>query len=141
MGFCGGTANSKMFQNVREKASLAYTASSSYIKAKNNIFIKCGIEIENYEKALNIIKEQLEDMKTGKFEEQDIADAKRSIISTVKTITEEQDTEITYYFGQEISNIKYTLEEYIEQINKVSKEQIEDLAKKIKINTIYFLRD
>lgn len=141
MQFYGGTANSKLFQNVREKESLAYTASSSYIKAKNNIFIKCGIEITNYEKAVNIIKEQLEDMKNGKFENQDIEDAKRSIIATVKTITEEQDTEITYYFGQEISNIKYTLEEYVEQINKVTKEQIQELAKKIKINTIYFLRD
>lgn len=71
----------------------------------------------------------------------DIEDAKRSIISTVKTISEEQDTEITYYFGQEISNIKYTLDEYVENINKVAKEQIQDLAEKIKINTIYFLRD
>ena len=55
----GGSANSKLFQNVREKASLAYTASSSYFRFKNNIFINCGIEIDNYEKALNIIKEQI----------------------------------------------------------------------------------
>ena len=34
----GGSANSKLFQNVREKASLAYTASSSYYRFKNNIF-------------------------------------------------------------------------------------------------------
>ena len=141
MLFYGGTANSKLFQNVREKASLAYTASSSYVKVKNNIFIKCGIEIENYEKALDIIKQQLEDMKNGNFEQVDIEDAKRTIISNVKTISEEQDTEITYYFGQEISNIKYTLEEYAEQIEKVTKEQIQELAKKININTIYFLRD
>ena len=39
----GGTANSKMFQEVREKASLAYTAGSNYSKYKSNIFIKCGI--------------------------------------------------------------------------------------------------
>ena len=52
----GGTPNSKMFQNVREKNSLAYTASSSYIRQKGNIFVKCGIEIDNYEKALKIIK-------------------------------------------------------------------------------------
>jgi len=141
MLFYGGTANSKLFQNVREKASLAYTAASSYVKVKNNIFIKCGIEIENYEKALDIIKQQLEDMKNGNFEQVDIEDAKRTIISNVKTISEEQDTEITYYFGQEISNIKYTLEEYAEQIEKVTKEQIQELAKKININTIYFLRD
>ena len=35
----GGSANSKLFQNVREKASLAYTASSNYYRFKNNIFI------------------------------------------------------------------------------------------------------
>ena len=141
MQFYGGTANSKLFQNVREKASLAYSASSSYVKAKNNIFIKCGIEIPNYNKAVKIIKEQLEDMEKGKFETNDIEDAKRTIISNVKTISEEQDTEITYYFGQEISNVKYTLEEYVEKIEKVTKEQIQELAQKIKINTIYFLRD
>jgi len=80
-------------------------------------------------------------MRNGKFELNDIEDAKRTIISTVKTIPEEQDTEITYYFGQEISNIKYTLDEYVSQIQKVTKEQIIDLAQKISINTIYFLRD
>ena len=41
----GGTANSKMFQNVREKAHLAYVASSSYLRHKNIIFVNCGIEI------------------------------------------------------------------------------------------------
>ncbi len=72
----GGTATSKMFQIVREKYSLAYTASSSYIRHKNSIFIRCGIEIENYEKALNLIKEQLQDMKEGNFDDQDIKNAK-----------------------------------------------------------------
>ena len=52
----GGSPNSKMFQNVREKAHLAYVASSSYMRYKNNIFINCGIEIGNYEKALKLIQ-------------------------------------------------------------------------------------
>ena len=30
----GGGANSKLFQNVREKESLAYTAGSSYVRTK-----------------------------------------------------------------------------------------------------------
>ena len=56
-----------MFQEVREKASLAYTAGSGYVSNKSNIFIKCGIEIKNYEKAMQIIRKQLEDMKAGKI--------------------------------------------------------------------------
>lgn len=137
----GGGSNSKLFQNVREKANLAYVASSSFIKRKKNIIIRAGIEIQNYDKALDIIKKQLEDMKKGKFTDEDMANAKNLIISTIENIPEEQDTEISYYFGQELDKTNISVEEYKNKINKVSKNQIIDLAKSIKINTIYFLKD
>ena len=137
----GGTANSKMFQNVREKAHLAYVASSSYIRQKNNIFINCGIEISNYEKALEIVRKQIDDMKKGDFTEEDIENAKKGIISTIDLIDDEQDTGITYYFGQELSNNKISPEEYKEIIQKVRKEDIVRIANSVSINTIYFLKD
>lgn len=137
----GGTATSKMFQNVREKAHLAYVASSSYLRNKNNIFINCGIDIPNYEKALELIREQIEDMKKGDFTEEEIQNAKKGIIATIKTIEDEQDTEVSYYFGQELSNQKVSVKEYIEKIKKVNKKNIIDIANKITINTIYFLKD
>lgn len=107
----GGGANSKLFQNVREKNSLAYTASSSYIRTKNVILVHCGIDIEKYEKALETIKEQIEDMKKGNFTDKDIEDAKKLIISSVKSISAEQDTEITYDYGQELSNEHTTIKD------------------------------
>ena len=137
----GGGANSKLFQNVREKESLAYTAGSNYVRQKNSIFIRCGIEIEKYEKALNTIKQQLEDMRNGKFEEKDIENAKNLIIESVKSIPSEQDTEITYYYGQELSDKFKTIDEYIKNIQIQTKEQIVELANQVNINTIYFLRD
>ena len=137
----GGGANSKLFQNVREKNSLAYTANSGYIRVKNAIFIRCGIEIDNYQKALDTIKEQLEDMKNGNFTDEDIKNSKELILASIEGITEEQDTEITYYYGQELADRFVTVEEYAEKIKEVTKEQIIDLAKTVTINTIYFLRD
>lgn len=137
----GGTANSKMFQEVREKASLAYSAGSTYLRYKGNILIKCGIEIKNYEKTLEIIRKQLEDMKNGIFTDEDIQNAKKSIISGIKSIEDEQDTEITYFFGQELTNEKTLTDEYIKNIEKVSKEDIIKIAKSLQINTIYFLKD
>ena len=137
----GGSANSKLFQNVREKASLAYTASSSYYRFKNNIFINCGIDIPNYQKALEIIKKQIEDMKNGDFTDEEIENAKNGIIASIKTIDDEQDTEITYYFGQELSGTKTRLEEYIENIQKINKADVLEVAKQISINTIYFLKN
>ena len=137
----GGSANSKIFQNVREKASLAYSAGSSYFKYKNNIFINCGIEISNYEKAVELIKEQIEDMKNNNFTDEEFENAKNSIIATIKTIDDEQDTLIIYYFGQELSNNKITIEDYIKKIEEIKREDILNIANKVEINTIYFLRD
>lgn len=137
----GGTANSKMFQNVREKANLAYVASSNYLRYKNNIFINCGIEIGNYDKALELIKQQIEDMKKGEFTQEEIENAKKGIIATIKTIDDEQDTGITYYFGQELSNSNISMEEYKERIENVNRDDVIHIAKNVAIHTIYFLKD
>ena len=137
----GEGATSKLFQNVREKAGLAYTASSRYIRQKNNIYIRCGIEINNYEKAIKIIKEQLEEMKNGNFTDADIENAKKYILSSLRTTKEEQDAELSFYFGQELSGEHTTFEEYEEKEKKVNKNDIEEVAKTINTNTIYFLRN
>lgn len=140
-GILGGTANSKLFQNVREKANLAYVASSTYLRHKGNIFINCGIDIGNYEKALKLIREQIDDMKKGEFTEEDIEKVKKGIIDTIKTIKDEQDTQITYYFSQELCKENVSIDEYINKIENIKKSNIVDIANKININTIYFLRD
>ena len=137
----GDGANSMIFQNVREKAGLAYSARSTFVKQKLNIFVRCGIQIENYEKALELIKVQLENIKNGDFTEEDLINSKTYLISSLKNVAEEQDTELIYYIGQEIAKTDMTLEEYIEKIENVTKEQILDVAKSISINTIYFLRN
>lgn len=137
----GDGANSMMFQNVREKAGLAYSSKSIFIKQKMNIFIRCGIQIENYEKALNLIKVQLDNIKTGEFSDEDIEVAKVYLTSSIKNIEEEQDTEIVYYIGQELSGTNRSIEEYIDRIQRVSKEDILAFAEKVSINTIYFLKN
>jgi predicted Zn-dependent peptidase len=62
-GILGGGPHSKLFQNVREKASLAYYAYSRLEKFKGIVMIGSGIEIENYDKAYEIIIDQIEDIK------------------------------------------------------------------------------
>lgn len=137
----GASPTSKLFQNVREKASLAYSARSVYVRQKNNIYIRCGIEIGNYDKAMPIIYEQLEDMKKGDFTEEDIDSAKRTFVSSIKAIQDEQDAEITYFISQELSGNEPDFQEYEEKIKAVTKEQIQNVANKITLNTIYFLRN
>ena len=137
----GTGANSLLFQNVREKESLAYSIRSLYVKQKANIFIRAGIEIPNYEKAVRLIKEQLEIMKKGEFSDEAFASAKEYVKSGVTAIETEQDTGIVYYIGQEISKSNTSIEEYLKNIEEITREDIVEIAQNVQINTIYFLKD
>ena len=137
----GGSATSKLFQNVREKESLAYSIGSRYLKQKNNIIVKAGIEIENYEKALKLIKNEIEDMKKGNFDEEDVEQAKQFITYGINAIIEDQETGVNYYISQELSGSIVSPKEYSGKISKVSKEDIVRVAQNIRINTVYFLKN
>ena len=108
---------------------------------KNNIFIRCGIECEKYDKTVELIKELLEQMKKGEFTEEDILKTKEYITSGIDSINEEQDTQILYLFGQELSKLPLKTEEYKEKIKAVTKEEIVEFANNIELNTIYFLKN
>ena len=135
----GGGANSKLFQNVREKESLAYSAGSSYIRRKNVILIQTGIEIENYDKAVKIIEEQLQDMKKGKISDEEFNSAKQLITSSIELIEESKEDMITFYFDQNLFDEHLNVTEYKEMIKKVTKEDVIKVAQKVKEDTIYFL--
>ena len=77
------------------------------------------VEGDNYEKTIKIVREQLKDMAEGNFLEEDITNAKNTIISTIKGISDEQDTEITFYLGQELAYRKTNLNEYKNIIEKI----------------------
>lgn len=137
----GSSANSLLFQNVREKASLAYSIKSLYVKQKANIFIRAGIEIPNFEKAVDLIKQQLEIMKKGEFSDEDLASAKEYVKAGIVAIETEQDTGIVYYIGQEISKTNTSIEEYIKNVEAITREDIVEIANSVSINTIYFLKN
>lgn len=135
----GGGANSKLFQNVREKASLAYYASARYLRRKNVIIIVTGIELENYDKALKIIKEQIEETKKENITDEEFESAKTLIISSLKTLKESQTNETAFIFDQKLFNDNLTIDECEKQLEKVTKQDVIEASRGVKINTIYFL--
>lgn len=137
----GGGANSKLFQNVREKESLAYSAGSIYIRRKNSIFIKTGIELKNYEKALSVIKEQIEEMKKGNITDDEIEAGRELVLATLRMIKESQEDTISFCFDQSLFKENLTIDEYLSNLEKITKEQIVEVANKVNINTIYFLEN
>ena len=111
----GSGASSLLFQNVREKASLAYYAVSRFIDVKSLLFIRAGIEIKNYNKALNLIKEQMNKIIEGDFTQENIDDAKTTLYSNLRNVPEAQESSINYYFMQEFYTQKDSIESLMEK--------------------------
>ena len=100
----GGDANSKLFQNVREKNGLAYTVRSTYSKYNNFIMIRTGIQLENFDKCLKVIEDQLADLKNGKITEKEMSDAKECLYAALRGIDESQLSTINFEYISDVTN-------------------------------------
>ncbi len=140
-GLLGGFPHSKLFVNVREKASLAYYASSRLDGHKGIMTLQSGIEIANYEKAVQIIKEQLEAMKRGDFAEEDLKRTQAMIVGQLREIQDSAFERIAFDFSNVISGANRTGESFIAEIMAVTPQMATEAAQGVALDTIYFLRD
>ena len=134
----GGGANSKLFQNIREKNSLCYYIHSVINKLDNLMLIRAGITNENYEKVVKLVKEELKNMKKGKFTEKDIENAKQLYLSSLDEIEESLDDIIDSYYMMDLLGVD-DIETKKKKIITVTKEDIEKVSNKIFVDTIYML--
>ena len=137
----GGGPNSKLFKIVREKESLAYYISSGVYKYKSIMLIQSGIEFDDFEKTVDIIKEQLDEVKAGNFTEDDISKSIKSIKTNTETIRDSIFLISEFFFSQLISRDNRSLDKVLEDFESVKKEEIIEAANKITIDTIYFMRN
>lgn len=137
----GGTPSSKLFQNFREKESLAYTVRSRYYRFKDIIIIYAGIQKENYEKAKLVIENEINKIKDGEISDEEFEASKKSIISDLKEWNDSKIALSKMFISNlfSLKNDSLTLEQMVEKFEKVTKQDIIDIAGKITIEKIYFL--
>ena len=134
----GGNSESKFFQIIREKYSLAYYVYSSLNKLDNLMIIKAGISSDHFAKTIKLIKKLMKEMVNGNFTEEQIAVVKESYISLLKEIEDNENAIIETYLAKDLLNLG-DIEERKREVIKVTKEDIMKVAKKIKIDTIFLL--
>ena len=137
----GGTPSSKLFQNFREKESLAYTVRSRYYRFKDIIIIYAGIQKENYEKAKLVLENEINKIKDGEISDEEFEACKKSIISDLKEWNDSKIALSKMFISNlfSLKNDSLTLEQMVDKFEKVTKQDIIDIASKITIEKIYFL--
>lgn len=137
----GTTPSSKLFQNVREKESLAYTVRSRYYRFKDIIVIFAGINKENYQKAVDVIKEQIEAIKKGEISKEEFESAKDSLMADLLEWKDSKIAMAKMKFANIIAfkDADITVEDMRERMSRVTLEDVIRVANLVSVEKIFVL--
>lgn len=136
----GGSTGSKLFRNVREKMSLCYYASSGVEKFKGVMSVNSGIENKDFDIAKNAILREFSDIQKGEITADEMESAKFTIVNNLKSMQDDQNAVLDYYFGNNLVNCDVNIDDLMKSVEKVSINEVVEVAKKIKLDTVYFLK-
>jgi len=135
----GGSATSKLFENVREKMSLCYYCWAKYNFCKGTVIAESGVETANIEKAKAEILNQLDLIKKGEFTDEEISFAMLSIQNDLKTLNDKLSGIESWYLIRIYKCDIVTPEEMIARYKTVTRERIIKAAESVKLDTVYIL--
>lgn len=135
----GGSANSKLFLNVREKMSLCYYASSMLDKIKGLMVVSSGVEFADFDRAQEAILAQLEAVRRGEFTKDELTAAVRTTANSLRgrgdsqaQLEDDQLTRLLFHTAREG-------EELIGAVESVTADQVVEAAQKLELDTVYRL--
>ena len=135
----GGSAVSKLFNNVREKLSLCYYVGSSIDRLKEIMIVRSGVEFENFGKAYDEIMAQQELMVKGEFSDEEIEFAKKQLTTAYESNLDSIGAMAEYYTMQILLGTDISIEEMTKKIEKVTREEIVQAAKGMNLDTVYYI--
>ena len=135
-----GTApiSNKLAQSLREKNSLCYTVASIFQRMDSLLYVYAGIDEKNFDLATKLVKKALKEMVDGKFSDEDIEFAKLDLLTSLKFIEDNQHRLIDNYAFNTMTD-RDLIQDEMKNLKTVTREEIIEVAKKIKLNTIYLL--
>lgn len=138
-GILGGFPHSKLFLNVREKHGLAYYAHTTLDNSRGVMLIVAGIDESKYEQARQIIAQQIDLMKKGEFTDFEIDTTRRGLVNRMRSCEDSTSALIGMWYEQVLSGKPIRVDQRIDQILGVTKQQIVQAAERVQLDTTYFL--
>ena len=134
-----GGLTSKLYKYLREENSLCYNVSSIYQKYDGLLMIYSGIDGKDKNKCVKLVNKAMDEMLKGDFTLEELENAKKTVISSIKMGEDTQGGIINNYLFKELDDLPL-YDERVKEFKTVTKEEIMKVAKKIKLNTIYLLK-
>ncbi|APR08681.1 Peptidase M16 inactive domain protein [Lentilactobacillus parabuchneri] len=135
----GGSSQSLLFANVREKRSLAYDIHSSYNSLVGMDSVQAGIDYQNEQEVISMVNQQLEQLSAGNFSDALLDGVKEAMINQHRSEADHLGALIEARYVQQIMQSDLSDEQWEAQIQGVNRDQISQVAKQLRLRAIYQL--
>jgi predicted Zn-dependent peptidase len=138
-GILGGYSHSKLFQNVREKASLAYYAYARFDGFRGALYIHSGIEAGNRARALEIIRAQVEDMADGRFTQDEQEMTVRAMVNQIRSSLDSPARMIDGHVELTFAGRPTDVDERVRAVRAVTRDEVVASARGLTLDAVYTL--
>lgn len=138
-GILGGFAHSKLFMNVREKESMAYTINSVYSANYGILYVLAGIDAQLEEKAVTMIQEQLDAIKTGDVTDLEVDQTVALLANSIRSAFDSARGQIELFDQYKQLDENFNADKLIAEWHEVSMDDIKRMASTIQLELIYLL--
>lgn len=135
----GGGASSRLFQTVREKESLCYSIYARTEKFKSLLIVGAGIDLDKAAVVEFSVLRELEQLRKGEFTEEDLKLAKMTVIRSLNSVRDSQHGLADYYYSQHLSTHRYDIQETVNALQEVKREEVVEAAAPVSLEVVYFL--
>ena len=134
-----GGLTSKLYRYLREENSLCYNVSSMIQKYDGLLMIYSGIDAKDKDLCIDLVNKAMKEMSSGDFSDLELENAIKTVISSLKMGEDTQGGIVNNYLFNYLDNLPL-YEERVKEFKTVTKEEVINVAKRIKLNTIYLLK-
>ena len=136
----GAGMTSKLFMQVREKMSLCYEIGSGFHGSKGIMTVSAGIEFEKKDIVLQEVKHQLQQILEGNVSREEMAAAKESLLSMLRSYHDSPGAIEGYYASAAISGIGMDTARFMAAVEAVELSDVIAAAKTLQLQAVYFLK-
>lgn len=133
-----GGLTSKLYKSIREENSLCYAINSMYLKYDKLLMVQISLDNCNVKKAISLVKKELKSMQNGNFSEEEVRDAINNMVISLDMSLDNNIAILNNYVFNIYDKLP-SIEERKEYFKKLTKEDIVNVSKKVKLNTIFTL--
>lgn len=139
-GILGGFPHSKLFLNVRERASLAYYVGSFLDGTKGILMVNAGISAAKTDEAVRIIKEQVSALQQGDITPEELEQTKVGLRSSIASMADDPSSIIDRNLVGLINGEMRSFDDVLTAIENVTAADVQAAAQALRLDTIYVLK-